>query len=279
MNSPELFAIGDVAKMFHISVSSLRHYENIGILKPEKVDPDTGYRYYSSRQFEILNSIRYLRALDMPLSEIADFLQNRDVDKIQEKLMEQKESVLVKEAQLKRIERKIDNRLAMIEDARNSIFDEVRLVHKDPCRMIWMRQSLKINGYLDMEAPIRKLDQQSEATVFLGKVGLSISEKHLKQACYDRYDGIFLLLDADDHYTGETIGLKDALCVSIRFHGSHPQAPEQYAKLMTYITENNLKMNGFSREITMIDYGITNDPDQFVTEISIPIEEKKGETV
>ena len=76
MDMPKLFTIGDVAKLFHLSVSSLRHYEDMGLLVPEYIDPHTGYRYYSVRQFEVLNTIRYLRVLDMPLSEIVDFLHN-----------------------------------------------------------------------------------------------------------------------------------------------------------------------------------------------------------
>ena len=58
----ELFSIGDVAQLFHLSVSSLRHYETIGLLTPEYTDPATGYRYYGPRQFEVLNTIHYLRA-------------------------------------------------------------------------------------------------------------------------------------------------------------------------------------------------------------------------
>lgn len=84
MNKERLFGIGDVARLFHLSVSSLRHYENAGLLTPEYTDPHTGYRYYSPRQFEVLNTIRYLRVLDMPLAEIADFLRNRDVDRMEE---------------------------------------------------------------------------------------------------------------------------------------------------------------------------------------------------
>ena len=57
------------------------------------VDPQTGYRYYSAKQFEVLNTIRYLRVLDMPLSQIADFLKNRDVDVIKEKLIQQKKLI------------------------------------------------------------------------------------------------------------------------------------------------------------------------------------------
>ena len=72
MEDKKLFQIGDVARMFHISVGSLRHYEKAGLLKPEYTDSETGYRYYSIRQFEVLNTIRYLRVLDMPLNEIGD---------------------------------------------------------------------------------------------------------------------------------------------------------------------------------------------------------------
>lgn len=272
MDMPKLFSIGDVAKLFHISVSSLRHYEDVGLLTPEYIDSDSGYRYYSTRQFEVLNTIRYLRTLDLPLSEIADFLGNRDVERIEEKLRQQKEAVIAKQAELKRIERKIDNRLRMINDAKNSEFDNVKLIHKEPCRIVWVRDSLKIRSFLDMEAPIRKLEEtQAEALVFLGKVGVGISEENLRKRYFDSYDGIFLILDEEDYFNGETMTLPETLCVSVRFHGSHGEAHEQYRKLINYIAEHKLEISGFSREITMIDYGITNDTEKFVTEISIPV--------
>lgn len=47
--------------------------------------------------------------------------------------------------------------------------------------------------------------------------------------------------------------------------------PEQYRRLTDHIAAHQLKICGFSREITMIDYGITNDTEKFVTEISIPV--------
>ena len=104
----ELFSIGDVAQLFHLSVSSLRHYETIGLLTPEYTDPATGYRYYGPRQFEVLNTIRYLRALDMPLGQIRTFLRNRDVGRIEQLLREQKAAVVRKQAELQRVERKIE---------------------------------------------------------------------------------------------------------------------------------------------------------------------------
>lgn len=54
MSDQELFRIDEVAKMYHMSVGTLRHYEQMGLLQPEYTDPATGYRYYSVRQFEQL---------------------------------------------------------------------------------------------------------------------------------------------------------------------------------------------------------------------------------
>lgn len=272
MDKSSLFPIGDVAKLFRLSVSSLRHYEEIGLLLPEYTDPSTGYRYYSTKQFEVLNTIRYLRALDMPLLEIADFLQNRDVDRMEEKLRQQREIVVKKQLQLQRIQCKIDHRLQMLAEAKNAKLNVIELIECPACRIAWMADSLKIHDFLDMEAPIRRLDHaQKEAVVFLGKVGVSISEERLSSGNFSQYDGIFLVLEQEDHFDGETLLLPETLCLRLRFCGGHPEAPQQYQKLMQYIRQHRFRLNGFSREITMIDYGFTSDTQKFVTEIRVPV--------
>lgn len=272
MSRRGLFPIGEVSKMFHISGSSLRHYENIGLLAPAYISPDSGYRYYGTEQFEVLNTIRYLRALDMPLTEIEDFLKNKDIDLIEEKLRQQKQAVLKKQQELKRIEQKIDHRLNWLMDAKSAPLNVVSLIPLPAYRIVWVDDPLKIDGSADMEAPIRKLDQSdAEAVVFLGKVGLGISAEHLQKAETARYDGIFLILDQEDIYTGETLELPETLCVRLRFRGSHKEAPAQYQKLLDYIDKHKMQIVGFSREVTLIDYGITNDTEKFVTEICIPV--------
>ena len=272
MDRKGLFSIGEVSKLFHISVSSLRHYENIGLLHPEYTSPDTGYRYYGTEQFEVLNTIRYLRALDMPLAEIEDFLKNKDISSIEEKLMQQKKIVLEKQQELKRVEQKINHRLNVLSEAQNTPLDTVTLVQLPASRIVWVDAPMKIQDSQDMEAPIRKLDQSNaEAVVFLGKVGLGISSEHLQKSEYKKYDGIFLILDDEDIYDGETMPVAEVLCVRLCFRGSHAQAQGQYKKLLDYIKKHQMQIIGFSREITLIDYGITNDPEKFVTEICIPV--------
>ena len=273
MGSPKLFQIGEMARLFHLSVSSIRHYEQLGLLKPEYTDPKTGYRYYTPRQFEVFNTIRYLRALDMPLQEIADFLQNRDVDNIEKKLRQQMDAVVRKRQELQRIERKIDNRLRQIQDAQASELGRITLERTPVCRLFRLRESLRIREYQDMELPTSRLAQaQGEAVVFLGKVGVSVSRERLLTGQFEEYDGIFLALDDEDSFEGEILSLPETLCACVRFRGSHPQASQQYRRLMQFIDENGLRVSDFSREITIIDYGITQDTEKFVTEIKIPVE-------
>lgn len=272
MNEKKLFRIGEVAKMFHISMGTLRHYEQEGILTPEYIDERTGYRYYSTRQFEVLNTIRYLRVLDIPLSEIAEFLKNRDVDIIEEKLVHQKELIEEKKKELDLISRKIDHRLKRLRDALHSELGVIQVEEVPACRIVWIRDDVTLHSYLDLEYAIRKLEEnQTESMVFLGKVGVGIPKEKLEQKEVQNYQLVFLVLDEEDSYEGKTEQLPATKCVTIRFCGSHAEAGEYYQQLLKYIKDRGFQIAGFSREITLIDNGMTSDPEKFITEIRIPI--------
>ena len=272
MEDKKLFLIGEVAKMFHISMGTLRHYEQSGLLTPAYIDPDTGYRYYGTRQFEILNTIRYLRVLDFPLAQIKAFLDNRDTEVIEEQLVHQKEIIQHKQNELELISRKIDHRLNQLRDAMNSELDVIRQTKVPKSRVVWLRDSLHPKTYLDLESSIRKLVQdQEESLVFMGKIGIGISREKLLSQSFQDYDSIFLLLDEEDRYTGEIETFPEQICVTIRFCGSHTEAPAYYSKLMEYIQLHDLTITGFSREITLIDNGLTSNTEKFVTEIQIPV--------
>lgn len=272
MDKKELFQIGEIARLFHISVGTLRHYEKIGLLQPEYIDIHTGYRYYSTQQFECLNTIRYLRVLDTPLEQISVFLNNKNIDSIRQVLENQKLEISKKMNELEIIEKKIDNRLLQLESAVASEFDIIKIVNIPTKRIVWIRNSLSIKNHLDLEFSIRQLElHQNKALVFLGKVGVGISKEHLENGEYETYDRVFLILDEEDTYNGEITEIPENTSVVIRYCGSHKDAPKQYAKLVKYICENGFEVAGFSSEITMIDYAYTNDIDKFVTEIQIPI--------
>ncbi len=267
-----LFKIGEVSRLFGISVEMLRYYEKIGILDPEHVEGKSGYRYYGTRQFEVLNTIRYLRELDMPLEEIAEFLMDRDVSVIRRKLEKHREIIHEKKEELEKIEKKIDNRLRTLDVAEHSRLGKIKMENVKAGRIVRMKGSVSLSSYLDLEKPIRILDSCDNRTViFLGKVGVGISPEHLAANEFSKYDYVFIMLDDEDEFAGGLEHLPAERCVSVVFRGSHESAPEQYVRLNEYMAEHGLEPTDHSREITLIDEGLTSDRNKFVTEIKIPV--------
>ena len=68
--------IGEFSKMMQVTVKTLRHYEQKGLLVPDEVDEWTGYRYYSITQMQRLNAIRGLQRQGFSLEEIKDLLED-----------------------------------------------------------------------------------------------------------------------------------------------------------------------------------------------------------
>ncbi|NLP45382.1 MerR family transcriptional regulator [Acetivibrio saccincola] len=69
-----LLKIGQIAAFFNVSVKAIRIYEKKGIIIPAKIDPDTGYRYYTADQVQTLAALLELKALGFSLSEIKSII-------------------------------------------------------------------------------------------------------------------------------------------------------------------------------------------------------------
>ena len=70
--------MGEFSRMTHLSVKTLRHYHQVGLLAPAKVNPLTGYRYYTAEQIPQAQVIRRLRDLEMPVPEVKEVLAAHD---------------------------------------------------------------------------------------------------------------------------------------------------------------------------------------------------------
>lgn len=73
-----MFKISEFSRLSKVSLKTLRYYDQIGILKPRKVDHDTGYRYYSADQLLELNRIFIYKELGFTLPQIIRLL-NEDI--------------------------------------------------------------------------------------------------------------------------------------------------------------------------------------------------------
>ena len=72
--------IGQMAKLNHTALATLRHYDKVGILSPVYVNPETGYRYYDVQQCLVFHMIQHHKALNMSLKEIKEILRRNDYD-------------------------------------------------------------------------------------------------------------------------------------------------------------------------------------------------------
>ena len=74
MDKTKLLSIGTFSKLTGVHIKSLRYYDEIGILPPAYVDPDTRYRYYSFSQIHVVDAIQLCIELDIPLKQFPEYI-------------------------------------------------------------------------------------------------------------------------------------------------------------------------------------------------------------
>jgi len=121
-----MYTIGEFARMAQVSRRQLRHWDEIGLLQPTKVDPKTGYRYYSATQLTALNRVVALKELGLSLDQIQRFV-NDDVslDEMQGMLLLRKAEIEQQVlAEIRRV-RVIESRLKQIREQGQHVRDVV----------------------------------------------------------------------------------------------------------------------------------------------------------
>jgi len=103
MSQPKnLLPIGMFARMTMLSVKALRLYDQLGVLQPLHIDPQTGYRYYGVDQIPGARMIRNMRDMDMPLATIRRMLTVLPVSQAQAELLV-RQHLEMRERQLEQI--------------------------------------------------------------------------------------------------------------------------------------------------------------------------------
>jgi len=92
-NEKKLLTIKEFSEMSGLEQSTLRYWDDIGLFKPAHRNPDNSYRYYSPDQIILVNFIKVLSNLRVPLKVIASVSENRTPEDIL-RLMEQQEAIL-----------------------------------------------------------------------------------------------------------------------------------------------------------------------------------------
>lgn len=118
----EILKIGEMAKYNNISIQTLRYYDEIDLLKPVYICPDTNYRFYSLAQSSDLDTIIFLKNLDFSLSQIKDILNEPNQTEAIRKV------VLEKTQEIEEEKKEINRKLKKIKKFNNSFsyFEQYR---------------------------------------------------------------------------------------------------------------------------------------------------------
>ncbi len=287
-----MFKIGDFSKFTHVSVKMLRHYDEMGLLRPERVDSFTGYRYYSAGQLPRLHRILALRGLGFSLEQIRTLLSEDLPD-------EQVRGML----RMRRAE--ISHQLAV---------DQARLADLDAHLAQFDAES---NGER-YAVVLRPLAPQPVAAI-RAAVG---EEPDAIAALFDEVEAyvarhnarapappLMLYHDAEWHESAQDIevavplsggvpgteriavyvlsGAAQAACTI--YTGSYEAQPQAYAALMRWLEAHNRHIAGPPREL-FLRYGsdergyaapagyVTTRSAEYVTELQLPVQiDGKGE--
>lgn len=203
-----LLSIGKMAALNRLSVSTLRLYDEKGLLKPKYTDPQTGYRYYSIDQNARLDVIVYMKELGMSLSQIAEALQKEDVSLIEEILSQKNEQIHQQVRQLKAQHDAVERAILSIERYRKSpITGTMSLEYIDrryawgiPCKVNFYSDN--VHSYEDALRELRLcLEEAGFTQIHSYNIGTSILQENFQA---DRFEPerIFLLTNRQEDVPG-----------------------------------------------------------------------------
>lgn len=103
-----ILSIGEFSKINGISIQTLRFYDQIGLLKPYKIDPNSKYRFYHINQSSLVDAIQYLRQLGFSLEEIKEILSDKQPHHLQKLIEDKRRSLLAEKHKLEEQIREIE---------------------------------------------------------------------------------------------------------------------------------------------------------------------------
>ncbi len=265
-----MYQIGLFSKMNRVTIKTLHHYDEIGLLKPCFIDPETGYRYYSLGQSYTLHRIGALKQMGFGLEDIGAILEGKEKGNF---LAKKRAELLGEIAEKTR-------RLAEVEyylcEEEGHLYGDSEVLVKEISEVIVASKRLILASHGDL---FHVMPGMGETMAELGCVCAK------PEYCFNLYhDGEFKERDIDVEVCEAVTRLQpDAKGLTFRvmpkipqaaclFHkGSYSTLPKAYLSLTAWMENNGYEPGGIPRE-SYID-GIWNKDDEreWLTEIQFPI--------
>jgi DNA-binding transcriptional MerR regulator len=274
-----VYGIGVVARMANVSVRTLRHYDDIGLLEPAEVDPATGYRRYAPEQLHRLHRILVLRDLGVPLGEIGALLADGvTVEQLRGILRLRQAEVRARlAAQTEQLAR-VEARLAQLDETmegRTVTTFEIIVKRLDALRVVGLTEDL--TGPDEIAAAGGRLWTRLHAA--LGRHGIAFTG--LSYALYEDVDDpdrplrltaalpvpAGVSVDDDGIVTFEVPAVERAATTVVR--GAPTQFHDAFTALHEWVERHGERATVFDREVYLDCDG---PPDTWVTELQTVLE-------
>ncbi len=267
-----MFKIGEFARLNKVTVKALRYYDRLGLLKPEKIDPFTGYRLYSASQMPKLNRIISLKSIGFSLDEVTLVLDKglttKEIHTLLEiKCAEVREKVKHEQIRLSRLETMIK---LYQEEAYNMTYN---IVLKEI-------ESLKVaSTRAQIPSPSDQGHLWEILVEHIGKYKVKIVPPCMVIFhSSDKKDGIDVeviepiegaLPETDKINVGMLEGVKSMACVV--HEGSCNNLHLAYQAITKWTEENNYVIDGPHRELYLKGEWNAESEDDYITEIQFPV--------
>ena len=269
--SGTLYKIGMFATMNHVTVKTLRFYEEQGLLMPACINQENGYRYYTLSQMAVLHQITALKMAGFTLEEIAHIHSGADEEAA---LRKKKSELIAKIADLTRQIAVVDGYLSK---TKTGLSHPVLIKTIPETTVAAMR--VRLESYDSL------FDVMPEMGALMEKAGCECA---LPEYCFTRYlepgyKDEDILVEICESVTGakQEIGglyfrtLPEIQAACIFHRGSYGTLPESYETVLKYIEENGYEIAGAIRE-SYID-GVWNQEEEsgWLTEIQVPVRKRE----
>ena len=88
------FSVGEISKLTNVPIQTLRYYDKMGLLKPDYINKQNNYRYYSINQFIKIDLLKQCKLIGLSLKEIEELLKSEITADSMIELIDQQRKVL-----------------------------------------------------------------------------------------------------------------------------------------------------------------------------------------
>lgn len=268
-----MFKIGEFSRLTQVSVRMLRYYDEMGLLKPEQIDNESGYRYYSANQIPQLQKIILLRDLDFTIKEIKEGLRHWESEDISKILEAKKQQITNKIALEKKRYEKIEAALADISTDNLSAHCNIVMKRVPAFDCLSLRRIIpnyfcegqlwqELGQYVDKH----QIPVQSNGVTFFYDVDHKESDVDVEICVFTDFKG-----EDDGCFKYRHVPEADKMaCVMI--YGSYDNIGKGYETFANWLDNHKpYKMLTPIRQICHIGPMETDDPNQYLTELQIPV--------